>query len=269
MWYPAALALGALTTAVFSYATIVVVNGDLYGRLILSFHPIEAFSVFILPLALVFILVLAVSFIQEHRPEIVAYLSLLSVTIACLAVAFYQEYYHKGELPLIFLAWLGTIGWIITNLVTTRTARIQHTLDTLVELRTNDRLHFHRQNIFSRLGYNMQPSRAEIISLITARDECKDWEKEYPIIESITFMANLYDNIAYGVRYYILDRKVVELNIRNLIVNFYVDYIQFIRYHNEQDSRRLEHLVWLADKFGAELENEDETPRLSGESCSC
>jgi hypothetical protein len=172
------------------------------------------------------------------------------VVISIVCFSFYH--YSTSITPdLYVVAWLASVGWVVTNTISLRNTRTTHTFNMLVELRTNALFHRHRSNLFSKLGYTSVLTPEQLQSLIQERDACKDWEKDIPALESIIFLGNLYENVAYGVRRRDLDRKVVQMTIRNLIVGFFDDYAVFIQYCHDEDARTFEHLIWLAKKFDA------------------
>jgi len=241
--------LNALVGAIaFSTLLLVFLSDGVAQKVVRDFAPLEIISIIGLPiLAVVFILWL-LRFIDGRKVEVIAGNGILFVTIACIAL-------YKlvgGNEALYFGAWLTSFGWIITNVVSIRNNRTNNTFGTLVELRTNQALHLHRMNIFSKIGYTTKLTNGDLERLIRERDDCENWKENIPVIESVTFLANLYDNIAYGVRHHDLDRHVVEKNIRNLIVFFFEDYYAFIEYHNKPNPKSLEHLIWLAKEFGAQ-----------------
>ncbi|MFZ1108584.1 MAG: DUF4760 domain-containing protein [Rhodomicrobium sp.] len=168
------------------------------------------------------------------------------VTLVC--VTLFRTF--GGDATPYIVAWFGSFLSLVVFTVTDRNNRKNNTTKMLVELRSNQHLHRHRMNIFTNLGYNTKLRFSEVRLLVKQRDRCSDWEANYPVLESLAFVGNLYEHIAYGVRNNDLDRSVVRNSVRGLIIFFYEDYFAFIQYHHEIDSRRFEHLIWLAERFG-------------------
>ena len=236
-----------IITFLFLVLLLVFVTEGTTQQIRNTFTALQIMSIVGLPMLSGMLITLLITYIDGRNIEVAAATIVFTITIICI-VLFNAL---RGDTTPYVVAWFGSLWSVMLYVITTRNNRTNNTLKLLVELRTNALLHRHRMNIFSKLGYTSALTEGMLAHLIIERDECKNWEDNVPVYESIAFISNLYDNIAYGVRHHDLDWHVVEKNIRNLIVFFFEDYYAFIEFHNKQNSKSLEHLIWLADKFGA------------------
>jgi hypothetical protein len=150
------------------------------------------------------------------------------------------------------VAGLATIGWLLTNMNNIRNAENEQTYDILQKIRLDPIVEKHRWNIFSKLGYDTKLSKAMLEELIDDRTTCRDWATNTPAIESLDLLANFYNNIAFHIRKQKVDYTTIENVATERILEFCQDYIIYIKYRNHKNPQALEHLVWLAKKWGGQ-----------------
>jgi hypothetical protein len=147
-----------------------------------------------------------------------------------------------GGLAIVVWAWIAkepsvaailssglfaTLGWIITQRNTRKASRKQHTFNLLLELRKNANFDYHIANI-----YRMYPPdvRLPIAHVERRLDERTDWKKydgnpnakpTLPIIESVLWIANLYEFIAVGILNGDLDEQFMKESYRGMFCRYY------------------------------------------------
>jgi hypothetical protein len=148
-------------------------------------------------------------------------------SIACYWLSIDHRNRHASG-AILFGAVLATLGWIITQRNTVRSARKQHTFNIIIQLQMNENIRYHLTNILFKypIGRNILVSDCSDLQAekLIWYSEKKDLDKKasYPIQDSISWIANYYEFVAVAVFSGDLDEGIMKNTVRSSICRFYI-----------------------------------------------
>ena len=197
----------------------------------------------------------------------------VSKTLALFAfVSWLMALYHFwSEHTVITLGFLATIGWLYTNHTNIRNQQRAHTMNALLQMRTNSVLNEHRINIFRKFPVGTKLTDAD---LLTIQQEARD-TRSYNITSSARststddsrrYVANLYEFICVGMSEGDLDEEIIRKSLRGLMLNYYKQFGIFITYAKTRQPTAYEYFTHYFNRWGGpDLDNSVQAPVVQNE----
>jgi hypothetical protein len=134
----------------------------------------------------------------------------------------------QNKTPVIALTvgYFATIGWIYTNYMNLRSQQRAHTMNVLLSLRTNAVLNEHRINFHRAFPPGKRLTAADLPRLRTERADAQSYnitssQRATSTLDSVQYMANLYEFICVGMRQGNLDESIIRMSLRGILVNYF------------------------------------------------
>lgn len=155
------------------------------------------------------------------------WLFLVSATIVFIFTI--QKLTHDTAIIGIIATYLATCGWIFTNYRNFKHARKSHTFSTLLTARNSGVYNDHRINLKKHFGSKSSFSSGEILKLQEEYENVANYDitssgRKMPGIESIYYFANFFEFISAGIRAGDLDKSIIMLSTKGIMVGFYRQY---------------------------------------------
>jgi Domain of unknown function (DUF4760) len=133
---------------------------------------------------------------------------------------------NKTPAIAITVGYLATIGWVYTNYMNLRSQQRAHTMNVLLSLRTNAVLNEHRINFFREYPYGKKMRAEDLPRLRAERIDPKSYNitssnRATAILDSVQYMANLYEFICVGMKQGDLDETIIKMSLRGILVGYY------------------------------------------------
>jgi len=160
----------------------------------------------------------------------------------------------------------ATIGWLFNNRQTAKHFIKKHTFDTVIEFRSSSEMYKHRCNIFLHHEYGNGLSETEYDKWKESRNN--KWAKgegvktcnpfcenqaadqlSVPPLDSLVYILNSYEYMAYGIEHKELDYTIIRDNIGSSMYNFFNLYRVHPETVNGNNSDTYKYLIDLMQRF--------------------
>ena len=168
---------------------------------------------------------------------------------------------NKTPSVAITVGYLATIGWIYTNYLNLRNQQRTHTMNVLLSLRTNAVLNEHRINFFRAFPYGTPVTEADMPRLKIERLDPTKYNitssnRATATLDSIQYMANLYEFICVGMKQGDLDETIIRMSLRSILFGYYDTVRPFIEDARRDENgntlpRIYENFIYYAERFRA------------------
>jgi hypothetical protein len=181
----------------------------------------------------------------------------ITITLALSCFAAMSHLYDDNEkTPAIAIGvgGLATLGWVYTNYMNMRHQQRAHTMNVLLSLRTNAVLNEHRINFFRAYPFPKQISIDDMPGLKTESSDPKSYNisssnRATSTLDSVRYMANLYEFICVGMRQGDLDETIIKMSLRGILVHFYDTVEPFIDDVRANNPRAYENYRFYVNRF--------------------
>jgi hypothetical protein len=177
-------------------------------------------------------------------------------------VSLLSHLYNDGDKAptiAITIGYLATVGWIYTNYMNMRNAQRAHTMNVLMQIRTNTVLNEHRLNYLKRYP-RAGLTDADLPALKQEQLDPKSYNitssnRAMPVLDSIRYMANLYEFISVGMKQGDLDESIIRMSLRAIMIGFYDQvepWIKDVR-SGQHIPTAYEHYTYYVERFKKRL----------------
>ena len=212
---------------------------------------------------LLFIFIISTPSRQIHRTEWAIYSIAIGV-IAFVLIIFVK--YMSHDLPpdqapkysaaaILASATIALIGWLTGHYLTIRNHRMQHTLNILLQMRQSDLFNKYRIRILDKFPDSVAITADDIEEILEQHKLRTKCGEDSTIMDAITYTANYYEFIASGIRRGDLDKEMVRLTHRGIIINFFGKISSILAYYRytelppHEKTKLYENLIWLVAQW--------------------
>lgn len=162
---------------------------------------------------------------------------------------------------------LATIGWLVQRDNALFINRKQHTLSILMQMRQSETFNSHRNRVHAKFPPGTGISRQDVQWLLEQRKDPSnyadgaDGKPQYPLIDSIQFLANFYEFLSAAVRQKDLDESLLYESIGNIAINYYEKVAPWLRHFQQPgpdgapSTDTYNHYWWLYQRWKARAES--------------
>jgi hypothetical protein len=232
--------------------------------LLCQLHPADIVA--LVTLALVPVATIGAWHVSQPFPENRRFVttSLVVMLVVSGLTGFYLFYQNgtNGGYPAAVACLVGagaTIGWLVQRQVSEDLSRKQHTLNILLQLRSNEMFARHRINLFQVYPNREVIPESDIVKIYDdgeKKDSYKlepDGKQKFPLVESIRYIANYYEFLAAAVRHGDIDERLLRTSLEGIIKAAHKKFEAFFshllkRKNVDHPERYYENFKWLVEE---------------------
>lgn len=167
--------------------------------------------------------------------------ALVAAAIIVGGILAYEVYDKNNTTPMVAMigATMATIGWIALRENSIFLNRKQHTLNVLLQIRQSEAFNKHRTHILSHYPTGTNITAADLPELLKQRKDKTRYviqdgkETQFPVAESIQFVANFYEFLAAAVKQRDLDERLLYETLGDIIVAYYEKILPILLDHQK------------------------------------
>jgi hypothetical protein len=129
-----------------------------------------------------------------------------------------------------------------------------HTMNVFLSLRTNAVLNEHRINFYRGIPFGTRLTKDDLPKLKEERKKPDCYNitssnRAVPTLESVSYIANLYEFICVGMRQGDLDETIIRMSLRGIFVTYHDAIRAYIDDVRTERPKVFEHFVHYVEQF--------------------